>query len=211
MKQLIKHIALIMGVLLRWLCPHSVALLWQSFRNHVYTAYHRQRFAAFGRTSVLDSTALDLCGLRYVSVGEHTEIARGATLAVRNIDSVGPKPFIRIGDNCHIGVGIHITAVRGIEIGDGLLTGSNVLITDNSHGTTRDMLTDTSPIDRSIVSKGGVKIGCNVWLGNNVCVLSGITVGDGAIVAAGAVVTHDVPPYSLVAGVPARVIRQLKR
>jgi len=57
------------------------------------------------------------------------------------------------------------------------------------------------------VTKGPIVIGNDVWLGTNAMVLSGVTVGDGAVVAAGAVVTRDVPPYAVAAGVPARVIR----
>ena len=65
------------------------------------------------------------------------------------------------------------------------------------------------PLKRPLVSKGGVVIGDNVWICDNVCILSGVTIGNGAIVAANAVVTHDVPPYTMVAGVPAKVIKSL--
>ena len=57
-------------------------------------------------------------------------------------------------------------------------------------------------------SKGGVIIGNGVWLGNNVCVMPGVRIGDGAVVGANSVVTHDVPPYTIVAGIPARIINQ---
>jgi acetyltransferase-like isoleucine patch superfamily enzyme len=56
-------------------------------------------------------------------------------------------------------------------------------------------------------SKGRVKIGNNVWVGSNATILSGVAIGDGAVIAAGAVVTHDVPPYAIVGGVPAKLIR----
>ena len=65
------------------------------------------------------------------------------------------------------------------------------------------------PLKRPLVSKGGVVIGDNVWICDNVCILSGVTIGNGAVVAANAVVTHDVPPYTMVAGVPAKVIKSL--
>ena len=63
------------------------------------------------------------------------------------------------------------------------------------------------PVERPLVSKGKVKVGSNVWMGNNVCVLPGVTIGDGAVIAANSVVTHDVPSCSMVAGAPARVIK----
>ena len=60
------------------------------------------------------------------------------------------------------------------------------------------------------MSKGPVCIGKNVWIGRNVCILSGVNIGDGAIIGANAVVTHDVPAYAVAAGIPAKVIKQLR-
>lgn len=116
-------------------------------------------------------------------------------------------PKIVIGENCHIGEYCHFTALDRIGIGDGLLTGRYVLITDNSHGDVLSMERNVPPSQRTIVSKGPVIIGNNVWLGDGVSVMPNVRIGDGAIVAAHSVVTHDVPPFSLVAGVPARIIR----
>lgn len=64
------------------------------------------------------------------------------------------------------------------------------------------------PISRKLHSKGPIAIGDNVWIGDKATILSGVTIGDGAVVAANAVVTRDVPAYSVVAGNPARVVKQ---
>lgn len=64
------------------------------------------------------------------------------------------------------------------------------------------------PDDRPLVCKGEIHIGDNVWIGEKAAVLSGVTVGDGAVIGANSIVTHDVPPYSVVAGCPARIIYQ---
>ena len=64
---------------------------------------------------------------------------------------------------------------------------------------------------RFVTSKGPVIIGNNVWIGDKATVLPNVTIGDGAVIAANAVVTKDVPPYSIVAGNPAKVIKQTKK
>lgn len=118
------------------------------------------------------------------------------------------EPQIIFGNNCLIRRGSHITALNSIIIGDNLLTGTNVLITDNSHGKT-DFESLRIPIrGKRIVSKGGVIIGNNVWLGNNVCVMPGVTIGNCVIIGANSVVTHDIPDYSVAVGIPAKVIKQ---
>lgn len=118
-------------------------------------------------------------------------------------------PSIIIGKNCHFGFNNHITAVNNITIGDNLLTGKWVTITDNSHGevTIEQMVLD--PLKRPIVSKGPIHIGDNVWIGDKATILPNVSIGNGAIIAANAVVTKDVPPYSVAAGNPAKVIKTL--
>ena len=126
---------------------------------------------------------------------------------------MGEKTFpeIRIGDNCHIGAMSHITSCNSIIIGKKLLTGTNVLITDNSHGSSKMESLMLHPQKRKLVSKGGVVIGDNVWLGNNVCIMPGVTIGDGVIVGANSVVTKDLPSFSVAVGAPAKVIKQIKK
>lgn len=67
------------------------------------------------------------------------------------------------------------------------------------------------PILRELFSKGPIRIGDNVWIGDKVTFLSGVTIGDGAVIATNAVVTKDVLPYTVVGGIPARVIKQNTR
>lgn len=107
-----------------------------------------------------------------------------------------------------MGIGCHITAINEVSIGDDVLCGANVLISDNSHG---DFLQEyeVAPIRRKLCSKGPVHIGSKVWIGDNAIILGGVNVGDGSIIGANSVVTKDVPPYSIVAGAPARVIKRL--
>ena len=118
-------------------------------------------------------------------------------------------PKIKIGSNCNIGEYTHISAINNIKIGNGVLTGRYVYIGDNSHGgfSREEML--IQPIKRRLVSKGEIIIGDNVWIGDKATILAGISIGQGAIIGANAVVTRDVPPFSIVGGNPARIIKQI--
>ena len=95
------------------------------------------------------------------------------------------------------------------KIGDHLLTGNDVLISDNNHGVIEKKDLQISPQDRSLSSKGEIIIGNNVWIGDKACIIGKVTIGDGAIIGANSVVTKDVPAYSVVAGVPAKLLKQL--
>lgn len=117
---------------------------------------------------------------------------------------------LTVGSNCHLGDSVHIVACESVTIGDNCLMASNIFISDTSHGSYQgesQSRPDTDPNLRPLVTRP-VAIGTNVWIGENVCVLPGVTIGDGAIVNANAVVTKDVPVGSIVAGIPARVIKQ---
>lgn len=89
----------------------------------------------------------------------------------------------------------------GITIGNGVLIGHNVVLATLNH--------DPAPARRAWLHPAPIVIGDRVWIGSNATVLPGVTIGDGAIVAAGAVVTKDVAPNTVVAGVPARLLRPL--
>ena len=208
MKKLLISLLNTTGVILSYLCPYPVFRALSSMRNRIYTGYLRRRFAAFG-DSVIMWKACHLEGLEYVSIGDNTDIEVELQLTAWHV--LKNKPKIVLGNGCLIRKGAHITAVNSVEIGNNLLTGTNVFITDNSHGNTDNETLHLAPSKREITSKGTVKIGNDVWLGNNVCVLSGVTIGDGAVVGSNSVVTHDIPPYTVAAGVPARILSNNKK
>lgn len=174
--------------------------------NLFYTGMKRPLFAAFGN-SLLKYKALNLKGLEYVTVGDDTVLGSDLQLTAWKVHG-HEKPRIVIGNHCTVRDNAHITAIESITIGDHLLTGTNIIITDNSHGLSSREQLELPPMERPFVSKGPVVIGNNVWLGNNVCVMSGVTIGDGAVIGANSVVTHDIPAYTVAAGIPARIIKQ---
>lgn len=151
-----------------------------------------------------------------ITNGEHINIGNNCYFNDNIMLSTWPeyneisyKPQIIIGNNCNFGFCNHITSCNKIKIGNNLLTGMYVIITDNNHGDNNfsDLL--LPPSKRILTSKGPVEIGNNVWIGDKVSILSGVKVGDGAIIAANAVVTKDVPAYSIVGGVPAKIIKTI--
>lgn len=114
---------------------------------------------------------------------------------------------IVIGNNTMFGKHNHITACNSVTIGNNVRTGSYVLITDNAHGDTSNKeQMRMNPNDRPIFSKGAVVIGDCVWIGDKAAIMPGVTIGEGTVIGANAVVTKDVPPFAIVAGVPAKII-----
>ena len=98
---------------------------------------------------------------------------------------------------------------RDLEFGKDVLIGSSVFISDHDHGTVTFSDLSIAPTARPLISSP-VVIEDNVWIGEKVVILKGVRVGRNSVVAAGAVVTKNVPPYSVVAGVPAKVVRSVK-
>lgn len=148
-------------------------------------------------------------GYKNIFIGNNTSIGSHCILGCW-IKFAGIKytPKIIIGNNTSIGEYSHITSIKGVIIGNGVLTGRYVYISDNNHGDCDYKTLLVRPSDRKLVSKGPVHIGNNVWIGDKVSILSGVNIGDGAVIAANAVVTKDVPAYSVVGGIPAKIIKQ---
>ena len=147
---------------------------------------------------------------QYIRVGGHTLIA-GELLVFAH------GGHISVGEWCYIGEGARIWSSDLVNIGDRVLISHNVNIFDSMthplnarerHAHFKAILLTGHPMDTNLGERP-VIIGNDVWVGANSCILRGVTVGEGAIVGAGAVVIHDVTPYTIVAGNPARVIREL--
>ena len=110
---------------------------------------------------------------------------------------------VTIGD--HTRIGIHCTVIGPVCIGNNVNLAQGITVTALNH----NFEDTTQRIDEQGISTKPVVIGDDVWIGANAVILPGVTIGQHVVVAAGAVVTKDVPDYSVVAGVPAKVIKQL--
>lgn len=163
----------------------------------------RPRFGAFGWGSLLQRPdQLSRPGL--IHIGRGVEIRRGARLEALAVEG-GASPRIEIGDGTSIQLRFHCGAAGRIAIGRNVLIAGGVYVTDHDH----DLGRPGAPAVRSDeVRVAPTRIDDDCWLGEGAMVLKGVHLGRGTVVAAGAVVTRSTAPYTLVAGVPARVLRR---
>lgn len=131
---------------------------------------------------------LESCG-QHVNVERNAAFGRGVTL----------------GD--HSGIGLNASVGAGTHIGNDVMMGPDCVIYTTMHRFDR---TDIPMREQGYTPVQPVVIGSDVWIGGRVTIMPGVAIGDGCVIGAGAVVTHDLPPYSVAAGVPARVIRNRK-
>ena len=150
-----------------------------------------------GKHSVIHRSArMDTPPYRIFSLGDYSVIESFACIN----NAVGD---VIIGD--HTRIGLHNTIIGPVKIGNHVNLAQGITVTALNHN-----FDDTEKrIDEQGVSPKPVTIEDDVWVGANAVILPGVTIGNHCVVAAGAVVTKDVPPHSLVAGVPAKVIKQI--
>lgn len=154
-----------------------------------------------------------------IRLGRHNRICHSAQLeggsgkGIRSGDQViinsmallqASKGGIELGHRVEINNFSIINGTGGVRIGDDTLIGPGVKVISYTHQ--HDDL--TRPIREQPCPGLPVNIGANVWIGANAVILGGVSIGDGAIIAAGAIVNRDVPPLAVMAGVPARQIKQ---
>ncbi|SDG63018.1 transferase hexapeptide (six repeat-containing protein) [Prevotella communis] len=189
-----------------WLKLHNIRGYLRIKVNIVRAVWLRLVVQESGRLKSVGKIGL-LEGPQYIKIGEGTKFCDGVYLTAWRIKDA---PILEIGKNCEFGTSNHITCSNKIKIGNNCLTGKWVTITDNSHGQTIFEDMTKSPLVRKVISKGPVIIDDNVWIGDKATILPSVHIGEGAIVGANSVVSKDVPPYAVVAGNPAKIIKQTK-
>jgi len=155
----------------------------------------------FGKVCMLN-------GMKNISIGDRTSFSDYLYLTAWS-EYRGRKmnPILKIGKDCNFGAFTHITCSNKIILKNNILSGKWVTISDNNHGNTDFDSLLIHPLEREIVSKGSIVIEDDVWIGDKVTILSNVVIGKGAVIAANSVVTKNVPPYSVVAGNPAQIIK----
>jgi acetyltransferase-like isoleucine patch superfamily enzyme len=178
----------------RWYEQNSVP--WNRARIH----WELMRRRAFARWPV-HGNVLEALRDGRLEVGEHT-------LFEPDVWITAPAPArIRIGAGCFLNIGVMVAAVERVEIGDHCMFANGCFVTDGNH---RFDDPDRPVPWQGFTTKGPTLIGDNVWCGAHVVITSGVTIGRRSVIGANSVVTRDIPPFSIAAGSPAKVLRVIE-
>ena len=196
-----------LGIVFNIIYPYSFHKKISAIKRRLYSEYLAYNFKSVGKETLIMRDSY-IGGSKYICIGKKTTIQIGCTITAVESWSTGQKfdPMIKIGDEVNIGRYSHLSAIDLIEIGNGTRLGIGVTIVDNSHGRSNGKENLISPIKRSLYSKGPVRIGENVWIGDKVTILPNISIGNGSIIGANSVVTKDIPPFAIAVGNPAKII-----
>ena len=164
-----------------------------------------QEYKNFGIGSIINWPTGNMYGERWISIGCDTMISAHVTLSAGMVpdQQMLTDPVVSIGDRCLIGRGSAIVGHYRIDIGDDVYTGMNVYVTDQNHGY-EDI---KKPIGVQDPHDDPVVIGSGSWIGSGAVILPGARIGEHCVVAANSVVRGEFQPNSVIAGVPAKVVR----
>lgn len=187
------------GLFLKPFLKRSLGLVFLGCRVKVKHAYQ----LSAGKNLILDdNVSINALSVNGIQLGNHVSIARDSILFCTGIIAQKGTGII-IGDRTGIGARAFIAGQGGVTIGNDVITGPNIQIFSENHNFNDTLHT----IKEQGVTKQPTVIGNNCWLGGGITILAGVTIGDGCVIAAGSIVTKSVPPNSVVAGVPAKVVK----
>ena len=175
-----------------------VRRIWENMLT-VWWSWNFQRYCSQVGTGTRILGPCSIFGGGNIRAGDHLVVRSRPYIRVQIF--VTPGANLRLGNNVFINQGARISCSEEISIGNGCQIGDECVIIDN----------DYHQVGQTSAKCAPICLEDNVWLGLRVIVLRGVTIGEGSVMAAGSVVTRSVPPYSFAAGVPARVIRSLRR
>ena len=179
---------------------------WLRLKARLFTLLLCSQFQECGVGSRI-SPPFRFGGLHQISLGEGVIISRDCWIqTIEGGDCFSPK--LRIGSRSGIGMGASISAAHKIVIGEYVLLGRNVYISDHAHAFEDP---DTPIMHQGLNRITPVQIGSETWLGQNVVVLPGVTIGQHCVIGANSVVKTAVPDFSVAVGVPARVVRHYSK
>jgi acetyltransferase-like isoleucine patch superfamily enzyme len=178
----------------RWYQRHS--LPWNRLRIH----WEFARRGAFVRWPV-QGNVLDALREGRLELGEQALLEPDVWITAPG------EARVRIGAGAFLNIGVMVAAVDLVEIGAHCMLANNCFVTDGNHRYDDP----EAPVPwQGFTSKGPTRIGDNTWMGANVVITSGVTIGERCVIGANSVVTDDVPSFSIAAGAPARVVREIE-
>ncbi len=174
------------------------------YKNYQFQSI-KDSFKQIGENSYIHYPWNSIHGSKYIVIGKYFHANKGLYIGGYGEDNNHEQ--IIIGDNVVIGFDCQITAIKKVKIGNNVLMGSRIFISDHSHGKIDYPDITEIPIKRMLFSKGPVIIGNNVWIGSGVAILPNVTIGDNCIIGANSVITKSFPANHVLAGNPARIIK----
>jgi acetyltransferase-like isoleucine patch superfamily enzyme len=207
MKSLVLNIIKFLAWVPGKLVTCRVSIYWHLICDSFYAEYVRHRFKKAPFIKMF-GFPIEVQGGKFIEIGHSTILGKDCRIEALS-DYYGQRfsPKIVIGNSAVINPLCHIGCINEVNIGNYVTIGERSLIIDHTHGDSSydEML--MPPRKRRLYSKGPVVIEDCVTLGENCVVLPGVTIGHNSVIGANAVVTKDVPPYSIVGGNPAKVIK----
>jgi acetyltransferase-like isoleucine patch superfamily enzyme len=181
----------------KWRWYERNTLPWNRLRIH--SEFMRRR--AFARWPV-HGNVLEAFREGRLEVGEHTLFEPHVWITAPG------EARVRIGSQSFLNIGVMVAAHQLVEIGDHCMFANGCFVSDANH---RYDDPDKPVPWQGFTTKGPTRVGDNVWCGANVVITSGVTVGERCVIGANSVVTQNLPPFSIVFGAPARVVKRLQR
>lgn len=178
--------------------------IWIRLRCKVFSLLISGAFARFGGKTVL-TYPIRLSGEERIAIGDHVFIGPGSWLQTLP-DGENTSIAVSIGKGTSVAGACVISAVRSVQLEENVLLARNVYISDHAHKYTD---TEIPVIAQGVDSIKPVLVKRGAWLGQNVVVCPGVTIGTGAVIGANSVVTRDVPDNCVAAGSPARVLKDI--
>lgn len=204
-----------------WSALDPALLRLQSRLRHIEELQPKNYSGKWNDVAKIDPTAVFFAETSLENYGKKDDFQIGAYSHIRGqLSIIAPGGRLTVGHHSFVGPGTRVWAQRSVEIGDYVLiahlvdihdSNAHAIDTETRRGETVNLFERRMAVDWSKVDSKPVRIEDDVWIGLKSTILKGVTIGRGAVIAAGTVVTKDVPPYVLVAGNPARIIRELRK
>jgi acetyltransferase-like isoleucine patch superfamily enzyme len=180
----------------KWRWYERNSLPWNRAQIH----WELMRRGAFARWP-LHGNVLESLRDGRLEIGENTLLEPGVWI------TAPPPARVRIGSGSFLNLGVMVAALELVEIGSDCMLANGCFVTDANH---RFDDPDRPVTWQGFTTKGPTRLGDNVWCGANVVVTSGVTIGERCVIGANSVVSADIPPFSVAAGAPARVLRTIE-